>query len=187
MGKYILRLELSRKGVVAWEDGWSKEGTGRAIIICGENGESLKPVILRDGEKKLEKDRSGKWENFQDGHAAFLATPGIHFVIHDYDESGGYEITEVIRLESIRSIIIESQMEYVGYGPCLFLCMDGRWTPSHPPEKFSRAIEEAIRKARCVGCNEAHYYSIGKKNPRGNGFATGTMSFTEKEVSMHTN
>ena len=117
------------------ECGGGMSNTGNANIICGENGEQVKPLFVPRGYSN-------------DVHAIFVAKQGMHIVTAAHSRSGEYATVYKItaigdgdRPDDLVTVIIGEYQDGDG----------------NIPAKFQAAVDAALEKAHCYHCREAHY------------------------------
>jgi hypothetical protein len=117
------------------ENGGGMTNTGSCQVVCGANGEALKPLFVPRG--------------YSNGvHAIFVARPGLHLVSSGRDRSG--EWVTISRIEAIGTedepdeLVTEDVYEYENG--------DG-----NIPEKFQAAADAALEKTNCYHCREPHW------------------------------
>ncbi len=118
-----------------WESGCLEEG--RAAILCGWEGERLRPEYVR--RKPLPCQENGLFHT--GGHVRVTAFSSGRILLEGFRPS---------LLEGRRKIMVRREVLWEG-------------TPALPGglQKFGEAAKAALEKARCPGCRELHYASIG--------------------------
>jgi hypothetical protein len=117
------------------ENGGGMSNTGDATIICGANGEALKPLFIPRGYSNGD-------------HALFVAKPGMMVVFAGHDRSG--ESVSVNRIITIGTenepdeIVLEKLYEYENG--------DG-----NIPEAFEAAAQAALEKSKAYHCRSPFY------------------------------
>lgn len=118
-----------------WESGCLEEG--KAVILCGWEGEKLRPEYRR--EKPLPCQENGLF--YTGGHVRVTAFPSGRILLEGFHPS---------LQEKRRKIVVRKEVLWEG---TLALPRD--------LEKFADAAKAALEKAWCPGCKELHYASIG--------------------------
>lgn len=125
-------ISRSKTGLpVICESGGSVTSSGSAQIICGENGEKLRPLFIPKGY-------------CNDTHALFVARVGI-FIIKSSWSRGG-EGTDVWKVKKILSEKVLAELAYSESNG------DG-----NIPEFLREAAEAAKKKAHNFHCREAYF------------------------------
>jgi hypothetical protein len=137
-----MQVERSRSGLPTIDEyGGGKTNTGNATIVCGPNGEKVKPLFVPRGYSN-------------DVHAIFVAKIGMHIIDAEHDRRS--ESATVSRIVSIGG-----KNEYSGEYDADTLVLEeiGGYEngDSDAPEMFNEAIDAAIRKSKCYHCREPHY------------------------------
>lgn len=132
-----ISYEKTKKGLPAlWERGGGMTNTGNARIICGCEGQRLKPVYIRNG---------GQLSN--SNHALFIVKED-YFIIDAYHERGDFSIDcfKIIEIDPQEEIL---EVEVV----CCF--SEGEWDKD--PGFLLQAIDTAIAKALDYHCRKVYY------------------------------
>lgn len=116
-----------------WESGCREEG--RAVILCGWEGEKLRPEYVR--REPLPCQENGLF--YTRGHVRVTASP-----------------SEVL-LEGFRPFLREGRRKIVVGREVLW---KGALPLPGDLRRFGRAVEAALEKVRCPGCRELHYASL---------------------------
>jgi hypothetical protein len=116
-----------------WESGCLEEG--RAVVLCGWKGERLRPEYMR--KDPLPCQENGLF--YTEGHVRVTALPSGELLLEGFTP-----------LLERRRIAVKREVLWKGSLPL--------------PEglgRFEEAAKAALEKARCPGCRELHYASIG--------------------------
>jgi len=120
-----------------WEEGGGYTNTGRATIICGPDGEKLRPIyIKRRGELACSK------------HALFVIRPE-YYIIQAGHHRRDFGVT-VYKIVSISDSDNEAEVERIAH------FSEGEWD-NEPPEFLQAAIKAAKNKATCYHCRSPYY------------------------------
>lgn len=139
-----ISIERTKRDCPAlWEWGGGYTNTGEAQIVCGPNGEPLKPVYVR---------RRGSLAN--GNHALFIVRPGC-YVVRAEHHRGDFAI-DVLKIKNINSEEAEAEVELA------YQFDQGDWDVE-PPEFLQGAIEAVCEKARCYHCRWPHYVATDDK------------------------
>ena len=127
-----MRVERSKTGKpTITESGGGSSNTGGATIVCGPNGERVKPLFIPRGYCNGD-------------HAIFVAKPGMCIVSASHDRRG-----ESVTVSKIVAIVGENlELETIGEWE------DGDGTI---PPQFNDAQEAALSKAHAYHCRSAFY------------------------------
>lgn len=118
------------------ENGGGMTNTGYCTVVCGKNGEALKPLFVPRGYSNQD-------------HAIFVARPGIYLINASRDRGGETVIVERIKaIGTDDELITETIYEYENG--------DG-----NIPAKFQAAVDAALEKAHCYHCREPHFTQNG--------------------------
>ena len=117
------------------ESGGGRTNTGYSTIICGKEGERIKPIFVPRGYCNSE-------------HAIFVARIGMHIIEASHDRNG--ETAFVSRIEKIGNDECPDELIVKD----LYSSING---DGNIPEKFENAVDAAIEKANCYHCREPHY------------------------------
>lgn len=128
-----MKVQRSKTGLPTLsENGGGMSNTGYATIICGEDGQALKPIFIPRGYSNGE-------------HAIFRIEIG-HCVINASRGKWGESIS-VERITKINDDTIKTD-EIGNYENG-----DG-----NIPGRFQTAADAALEKSKCYHCREPHYY-----------------------------
>lgn len=129
-----MKVARSKTGLpTITENGGGMTNTGYATIVCGPQGQALKPLFIPRGYSNSD-------------HAIFVVKPGLTHLIHSsigkWGESCQVKIvTEINDQDEIKT---ETVAEYENG--------DG-----NIPSIFQAAANAALTKAKCYHCREAHF------------------------------
>ena len=130
---YDLKVGRSKTGLpTITESGGGTTNTGGATIICGANGERLKPLFVPRGYSNGD-------------HAIFVARVGMHIVEAGHSRRG--ESATVYRIDGIGTDDTVVFHEVAGYE-------DG---DGNVPPEFEAAVDAALEKSHCYHCREPHF------------------------------
>ena len=126
----------SKSGLpVIREEGGGMSNTGYATIVCGAQGEKVKPLFVPRGYSNAE-------------HALFVAKVGMLFVDASHNRRGesatAYQIDAIGTADNPDELITSVLYEYE----------DGDGTF---PEWLQEAKSAALKKSDCYHCRDAHY------------------------------
>lgn len=117
-----------------WESGCLEEG--KAVILCGHEGEKLGPEYVR--KEPLPCQENALF--YTRGHVRVTAHPSGEVLLERFNPT----------LQGAREkIVVAKEILWGG-------------TPPLPPElrRFEDAVKAAVEKARCSGCRELHYAAM---------------------------
>lgn len=117
------------------ENGGGMTNTGYCTVICGANGEALKPLFVPRGYSNGD-------------HAIFIARPGMHLVDASCDRGG-----ESVTVERINAIGTENDPDEL-VTETIYEYENG---DGNIPAKFQSVVNAALEKANCYHCRESHY------------------------------
>ena len=132
-----MKCTRSKTGLpIIAENGGGSTNTGRATIICSEDGTRLTPVFIPRGYSNGD-------------HALFVAYAGKTIVVDACHSRAGEWVTvsQVARIgtnDDQDEIVLQVVGEYENGDGTI-------------PDVFSDAVEAALNKARCYHCREPHY------------------------------
>ena len=128
-----MNIRRSKTGLpTITENGGGSTNTGHCTIICGGNGQKLKPIFIPRGRSNQD-------------HAIFVVRPGVtHLVTASRGKRG--ESATVYKVISVTDTTAETEViaEYENG--------DG-----NIPPQFQDAVNAALKKVRCYHCREPHY------------------------------
>jgi len=137
---FTMNVGRSKTGLpTITESGGGMTNTGYCTVVCGKNGEALKPLFVPRGYSNGD-------------HAIFVAQPGMCLVNASRDRGG--ETVTVERIKAIGTnddpdeLITEVIYEYENG--------DG-----NIPAKFQPPVDAALGKAYCYHCREPHFIKDG--------------------------
>lgn len=136
---YSLKVGRSKTGLpTLCESGGGMTNTGSAVVICGTNGEKVKPLFVPRGYANSD-------------HAIFVVCPGMH-VVEAYHDRGGERIT-VYRIDAIG---VEDDADSVKFHEV------ASWEngDGNLGDAFEAAATAALQKSYCYHCREAHYIEV---------------------------
>lgn len=140
--KYYWRL-------AAWEEGGGYTNTGSAQIVCGVNGERLKPVLVR---------RRGHLANAE--HALFIGQRLVTVYANHHRKDFMFQITEHSidpKTGEVKEKEIWTYSDDFADAP---IDSFDEWFEQNAPsyvEKFRDALKAAFEKAQCYHCRGVHY------------------------------
>jgi hypothetical protein len=129
-----MKVSRSKSGLpTITENGGGMSNTGYATVICGANGQALKPLFVPRGYSNGD-------------HAIFVVRPGETHLAHASRGKWGESVTieKVTDIADDDILIVKTVGEYENG--------DG-----NIPAKFEIATDAALEKARCYHCREPHY------------------------------
>ncbi len=115
------------------ENGGGMTNTGHATIVCGADGQKLKPLFIPRGYSNGD-------------HAIFVIEPGkTHFARAWRSRGGdGAVVEKVISIDGDDNLEVATVGEYENG--------DG-----NIPSNFQDAVDAALKKCRAYHCRSAHY------------------------------
>ena len=115
------------------ESGGGMTNTGSTTIVCGGNGEKLKPLFVPRGYSNGD-------------HAIFVVKEGFNHLVNASRGKWGERATieRIISINDDDSIDLETVGEYENG--------DG-----NVPDQFEMAVKAALEKSRCYHCRESHF------------------------------
>ena len=107
--------------------------TGSATIVCGADGQKLKPLFIPRGYSNGD-------------HAIFVIEPGKTHLVHASRDRGGERaiVEKVIGIDGDDNLEVYAVGEYENG--------DG-----NIPSNFQGAVDAALEKTKCYHCREPHY------------------------------
>ena len=111
------------------ETGGKSDGKSFARVVCGANGEALKPVFTHNSPCA------------NGDHALFVVRRGMHIVVSDGQQVKIQAIVEIGSPGDRDALLLQ---EIVAPG-------------DEVPEEFYDAAEAAMLKANCADCKSPHY------------------------------
>lgn len=117
------------------ECGGGMSNTGFATLVCGENGQPLKPLFIPRGYSNQD-------------HAVFVVRPGQTCLVTASHGKWGEEvkIEKILKIDDKDNLQTETIAEYDNG--------DG-----NIPPQFKAVTTAALKKTRCYHCREAHYHA----------------------------
>jgi hypothetical protein len=129
-----MKVQRSKSGLpTLTENGGGMSNTGYATLVCGENGQKLKPLFVPRGYSNKD-------------HAIFVVHPGKTHLVHASTSKSG----ETVTVEKITDINDDDEIITVVIGE--YENGDGTIQQS-----FNPVVSAALQKTRCYHCREPHY------------------------------
>lgn len=126
-------VERSKTGMpTITENGGGATNTGNAQVVCGANGNALKPLFVPRG--------------YSCGiHAIFVVRMGMCIVEASRDRRGeSVRVSRVARINDDDTLTLSLLFEYEN-------------GDSNIPPSFQEAANAALEKSRCYHCRKPHY------------------------------
>jgi len=134
-----MKVERSKTGLATFcESGGGMTSTGSATVVCGMNGEKLKPLFVPRGYS------NGK-------HAIFVVRPGMYIINAGNSKAGeravAHQILGIGTTEDPDELVTIVVAEYENG--------DG-----NVPEQLQSAVEAALAKSNCYHCHSVFYAEV---------------------------
>ena len=117
------------------EEGGGASNTGSAIVVCGPQGERVKPLFVPKGYA-------------QGTHAIFVAKVGMYILEGSHskgnEEVVAYCIELIGKIDQPDFLVLRRVGEYAN-------------GDSNLPDFLDVAVDAALAKSRCYHCREPHY------------------------------
>ncbi len=135
-----MKCTRSKSGLpIVAESGGGATNTGKARIVCGSAGGSLRPLFVPRGYSNGE-------------HALFVVDRSTVIVEASHDRNGEYvkvsRVTNVGTINDPEEVILELVGKYENG--------DG-----NIPEQYAEAVNAALSKSKCYHCREPHFIDGG--------------------------
>ena len=135
-------ISKSGKAVIA-ECGGGMTSSGRAMVVCGPDGEKLRPIWI--GHRSNE------------NHALFFAKEGMIFIKGSHSRDGEYfSVCRITKVEYDQDLgFYYRHMAKVSFGE-MYSYGEGDWNAPLPP-KFVEAVKACREKMRDYHCRNVYY------------------------------